>query len=303
MTSELDQLVRLGRKYKWADEAERRYLEERGVCLVRSDFYSDTPTLADIDASYEYAGADDSGDAAVYDDKTIFDEAAIAAFTRALLPFAGDLEAPLEAERGFCWKNNLFSGSDAVILHALIRQSQPRTVVEIGSGYSSYISRNALDTLDGERRLLCIDPEPRAEIAGLDGIDFRRAPLQSLSADEINAVLEPGDILFYDGSHTVKTGSDTVYFYLKILPYVKAGIRVHVHDTRLPYPLDRQRLVRERVYWGEQYLVMCHLHNTARYRVLCAVELLQRRQPGLLAELMQERYHTRGGSLWFEILG
>lgn len=59
-----------------------------------------------------------------------------------------------------------------------------------------------------------LDPEPRTEIESLPGVRFLREYIQNVPPSTLFADLEPSDIVFYDGSHTVKTGSDTVYFYL-----------------------------------------------------------------------------------------
>ena len=42
-------------------------------------------------------------------------------------------------------------------------------------------------------------------------------------------------ILFIDSSHVVSYGSDTVYELTAILPILKPGVLVHIHDIFLPY--------------------------------------------------------------------
>lgn len=107
--------------------------------------------------------------------------------------------------------------------------------------------------------------------------------------------------MFYDGSHTVKTGSDTVYFYLKLLPYFPRGVVVHAHDVFLPYPRPRSTVTAARISWSEQYLLMAHLHNTARYKVLYPSNYIAQRHPDLTAKLLDGRCGPNGGSLWFRI--
>jgi hypothetical protein len=54
--------------------------------------------------------------------------------------------------------------------------------------------------------------------------------------------LGPGDVLFIDSSHSVKTGSDVVKIYLEIIPRLRAGVYIHIHDVFLPYAYPRDAL-------------------------------------------------------------
>lgn len=303
MNEELNELVRLGRKYKWATGEVRDYLERSGVNLSRTDFYGEIPTVAEIEASFEYAGATGPSDSpAIFDDPRIFPVDEVVRYAEILASEASDFEAPLDDPgSGFYWRNSQFSGTDAVALDRIVRRERPRTVVEIGSGFSTHVTHAALRAIGGSRNLICIDPEPRTEIASLDGIRFLRQPIQAIAVDELNALLEPGDIVFYDGSHTVKTGSDTVYFYLKLLPYLRPSILVHVHDVRLPYPRNKKALLEAKLYWGEQYLLMAHLHNMSRYRLAFASDLLQRRRPDVARRLVGDVCAPGGVSLWLRV--
>jgi hypothetical protein len=300
--SEIDELVRLALKYKWAKGPDRDRLEKAGINIVRSDMYSESPSLEDIETSFEYVGASGPTDSeAVFDDLMIFDIEKICGYARDLIPFATAFQAPEgEMANSFFWKNSQFSGTDALALYAMIRKNKPKTIVEIGSGYSTYISHQALKD-NGGGRLVCIDPNPRADISSLDGVELIKRPIQSLDVSLFQTALEPGDIIFYDGSHSLKTGSDTVYFYLKLLPYLRDGLLIHVHDVRLPYPRNKKALTEAKLYWGEPYLLMAHLHNTQRYEVLLASDLLQRRAPQLTNEFMQGKFAAGGVSLWMRI--
>jgi hypothetical protein len=64
--------------------------------------------------------------------------------------------------------------------------------------------------------------------------------------------LEAGDILYFDGSHRVFTNSDVTTLFLDIMPRLKSGVLVHIHDVFWPsdYPPDWN----ERFY-SEQYIL------------------------------------------------
>ena len=52
---------------------------------------------------------------------------------------------------------------------------------------------------------------------------------------EFFSQLESSDLLFIDCSHAVKIGGDVNYLFLEVLPRLKPGVIVHVHDIFLPF--------------------------------------------------------------------
>lgn len=294
-------LKQLYEKYIWASEPVRAEMEAAGINLSRSDFYSESPTLADINGSYEYPPSGGENGFAAYDDPAVFDDATITATLREVIAQSRDFRPVKTADSGFYWTNSQFTSIDALGYYGLIRSLRPRRVVEIGSGFSTHVASAAIRDGGLECSLTCIDPEPRTEIESLPGVRFQRDYIQNVPPSTLFADLAPGDIVFYDGSHTVKTGSDTVYFYLKLLPYLPRGVVVHAHDVFLPYPRPRSTVTAARISWSEQYLLMAHLHNTARYKVLYPSNYIAQRHPDLTAQLLDGRCEPNGGSLWFRI--
>ena len=78
--------------------------------------------------------------------------------------------------------------------------------------------------------------------------------------------LESGDMLFIDSSHTVKIGSDVNYFFLEVLPRLRPGVIVHVHDIFLPFEYRRDWVLDELRFWTEQYLLQAFLTIQLRVR-------------------------------------
>lgn len=66
--------------------------------------------------------------------------------------------------------------------------------------------------------------------------------------DELN----PGDIFFLDSSHRAFQGSDVTVFFLEILPRLKPGVIIQIHDIYLPGDYVSGHLHR---LWNEQYLL------------------------------------------------
>lgn len=299
--TELWQLKQLYEKYIWADAPVRAEMEAAGINLSRPDFYSETPTLADIDASYEYPASAGQNGFPAYEDPEVFDDATITATVRQVIAQSRGFRPETTAESGFYWTNSQFTSLDALGYYGLIASLRPRRIVEIGSGFSTHVAHAAIRDSGIACTLTCIDPEPRTDIEVLPDVRFLREYIQNVPPSSVFADLEPGDIVFYDGSHTVKTGSDTVYFYLKLLPYLPRGVVVHAHDVFLPYPRPRNTISAARISWSEQYLLMAHLHNTTRYKVLYPSNYIAQRHPDLTAELLDGRCGPNGGSLWFRI--
>lgn len=52
--------------------------------------------------------------------------------------------------------------------------------------------------------------------------------------------LEDGDVLFIDSTHVSKMGSDVNYLFFEIIPRLKKGVYIHLHDIIYPfeYPME-----------------------------------------------------------------
>ncbi|HEY6642719.1 class I SAM-dependent methyltransferase [Povalibacter sp.] len=159
--------------------------------------------------------------------------------------------------------NDYFSGLDALALYALLRMRKPRRYLEIGSGNSTRFAARAISDEGCDTRIISIDPQPRAEIDTL-AQRIVRASLESVD-QEIFRELQPGDFLFFDGSHYCLPNSDVVTFFLEILPELPAGVVVQVHDIRLPYDYPPKL---KRHWYGEQYILAMYLLSTPRPDVL-----------------------------------
>jgi hypothetical protein len=131
------------------------------------------------------------------------------------------------------WDQDWFPRLDAAAAYALVRSKPPRRIVEVGSGHSTRFMARAVKDAGLATRITAIDPEPRAKINGLD-IEY----LQSRVQDAAIPALEPNDVLFIDSSHQNKADSDVELLFNKVIPFLPAGVRVHVHDIFLPddYP-------------------------------------------------------------------
>ena len=227
-----------------------------------------------------------------------------AAYQTLILSFANH-RAALEAipdtspvEGPEYWNNDYFSGLDAVALYGLLALHKPRRYFEIGSGYSTQLARRAVRDLSLPTTVLSIDPSPQSVIsAACDRII--RQPLEDVDVSLFDE-LEAGDILFFDGSHHAFTNSDVVVFWMEILPRLKPGVLVQIHDIFLPYDYPPAWLDR---YYSEQYLLAVALLNpSVALEVVFPVAFVGE-DPALsrlVAETIGPRGTGSGASFWLK---
>ena len=162
----------------------------------------------------------------------------------------------------FDFSNAYFSGLDAAIYYALIRDLRPARVIEIGSGMSTRIAalaleRNRRDGRDGE--LVCIEPFPQPRLTDdMPQATLIQQPVEDVPLEQFDA-LDRNDILFIDSSHAVKFGGDVNREFLEILPRLKPGVWVHVHDVFFPQDYPADWVVNRRLAFNEQYLLEAFL--------------------------------------------
>lgn len=208
---------------------------------------------------------------------------------------------------GFYHRNHSFENADAEMLYNMVRYFKSRQVIEIGSGYSTRMMKLALDKNKEEGRSskhFCIEPYemPWLEQLGID--DVIRKKVEDVDS-HIFGQLEAGDILFIDSSHVLRTSGDVFVEYLHILPSLKPGVLVHIHDIFLPYEYPKSWVVNERRFWTEQYVLQAFLVCNPEFEILSAVHWLAREHSALLAEVCPT-YRNHGGapgSFWIKRIG
>jgi hypothetical protein len=223
---------------------------------------------------------------------------------RACAPFRAAMERiPLAAtEPGEpSWENGYFTGLDAAALYGLLASRRPRRYLEIGSGNSTKLARRCIRDQGLATTITSIDPHPRAEIDALCDTAIRQ-PLEDADLGVFER-LEPGDVLFFDGSHHAFMCSDVVVLWLDILPRLAPGVLVHIHDIFLPYDYPPDWANR---YYTEQYLLAVALLAPAQaFDVLLPAQFVAR--DGALAKLVADelgpRATTTAQSFWLETRG
>lgn len=153
--------------------------------------------------------------------------------------FAGDLRAidGSSAEHAR-WDQYWYPRLDAASAYAMVRDHQPRRIIEIGSGHSTRFMWRAIQDGAQSCAVTAIDPAPRATLSALD-IEIERKTLQEIDLSVFSG-LEAGDFLCVDSSHILMPGSDVDIVLNRVLPALPSGVFVAFHDIFLPfaYPAD-----------------------------------------------------------------
>lgn len=148
------------------------------------------------------------------------------------------------------WNSGWFGPRDAAALMYFLLENKPARFVEIGSGMSTKFARAAISHGALPTKITSIDPEPRKEINEICDTVVRGV-LQDVDL-RIFDQLRAGDVLSFDGSHILFMDSDVSVFFLDVLPRLKPGVLVHVHD--IFWPVDYPPSWGTRFY-AEQYML------------------------------------------------
>lgn len=198
----------------------------------------------------------------------------------------------------FYLDNGRFSGTDALVLYCMVRHLQPRRVIEVGSGFSSLITAQAARR-NGNTELVCIEPYPEELLQkGFPGLTQLLPQKVEEIAPEYFEELQANDILFIDSSHVVKIGGDVNYLFFEILPRLKPGVVVHVHDIFLPNEYRRDWVMDEFRFWTEQYLLQAFLMFNSDWEVLFANSFMAQKHLAEFQATFPDSPWWGGGSFW-----
>jgi predicted O-methyltransferase YrrM len=194
-----------------------------------------------------------------------------------------------------------FARLDAAILYGLIRSRPPLRIVEVGSGHSTRFMARAVRDAGAGTEIVCVDPAPRAALAGMP---VRHVPeLLQAAEPELFRSLAAGDVLFIDSSHVAMPGSDVDLLFNGVLPALRPGVLVHIHDIFLPDPYPAAWAWRG---YNEQNAAG-GLTQGGRYAIRFASHYLVTRAPDLFARSPLARLPLVPGafecSLWLEVQG
>lgn len=219
------------------------------------------------------------------------------------LPF---LAAPNNDFR-YYYSNDFFSYSDAISLYCMTRKCKPKKIIEIGSGFSSAL---ILDTneifFDSKIELVFIDPNTE-RLKGLlkenEQSTIIEKKIQEVD-NEIFSTLSAGDFLLIDTSHVAKSGSDVNHIYFNILPLLKKGVNIHIHDIFFPFEYPDKWIIKENRSWNEIYLLRAFLAYNEKFKICYFNSFMENKYKQLIESemplmLRRENNNVCGG-IWLQ---
>ena len=217
------------------------------------------------------------------------------------MPFS---DGPDGAHR-YYYDNTSYGFGDACIYWAMLAALKPRTIIEVGSGFTSALALDAIDHFALPTRCTFIDPNPGLLIQVATPIDPRhdviKEPVQSIDLAVLDQ-LETNDLLFIDSSHVVKSGSDVHFELTEMLPRLRSGVIVHFHDVFYPFEYPYSWVVEKNHSWNELYFLHAFLMYNAAFEIVffndyfgkVHSDVVQDLVPAIAARMLL----NPGGGLW-----
>ncbi len=204
----------------------------------------------------------------------------------------------------FYYGNPSIRPGDAEYLYCIVRHFLPSRIIEIGSGYSTMMVQKAINDArisspNYQPEHICIEPY---EMPWLEktGVRVIRQLVENVEPDLFQSLGE-NDILFIDSSHMVRPQGDVLFEFLELLPVLKKGVIIHVHDIFSPRDYTKRHLVEDVMFWNEQYILEAFLSCNRDFEIIGALNYLKSHYPKeMFAKLpvlgkMQEQIP---GSFW-----
>ncbi len=194
-----------------------------------------------------------------------------------------------------------FTELDATLLYYMIRDIKPKNYIEVGSGLSTkycFMAAQENAAMGKPVNITCIEPYPYDMLYEIPQIEIIAKEVQEVELSTFQR-LEAGDILFIDSTHIVQIDSDVTYLFLEVLPRLKPGVVIHIHDIafpyNVPYPQDLYIFGRKLPAWpwffNEAILLQAFLSYNESYQIIASIPLLRNHDEEFLCRTIS-KYHT-----------
>lgn len=216
-------------------------------------------------------------------------------------------EVPFPETRTPGWRyylaNPAFSYADGITLFCMMREFRPARIVEVGVGFSSCLMMDTNDRFfGGAIELTLLDPHPDVLASLLEPGDPYLGRVQTLALQDAGldlfTSLGEDDVLFIDSSHVGKTASDVTDYCFRVLPALKPGVLVHVHDIFYPFEYPPEWVVQENRSWNEAYLLRAFLQYNEAFPVIYFNDWIYNKHADLAGQHMSQCRRQTGGSIW-----
>jgi len=198
--------------------------------------------------------------------------------------------------------DGMIPDGDAFALFTMIRHFKPKIVIEIGGGFSTRIVKKAmaLNRNDsGPNEQIVIEPFRADLIRSIGEVKVIETTLQKVDV-EIFETLGKNDILLIDSSHVIAPYGDTILEIVFIIPRLKPGVIVYVHDIVLPYDYPYEWNIEQFRHYTEQYLLAAFLAFNSEFKVLLSLPQLTRFSDESMQNKADCGLTEHGASVWIQ---
>lgn len=204
---------------------------------------------------------------------------------------------------GYYLQNGSFAAGDADLYYLMIRNLKPKKIIEIGSGFTTLLSLEAIRRNKAEghdTKLICIEPYEFQWLEQFEEVEFKKEKVENIDPSFFSQ-LEAGDFLFIDSSHVIRPENDVLFEYLEILPILAKDVIIHIHDIFTPRHYRKEWLVDEIRLWNEQYLLEAFLYFNESFEILFTLNHLKNSYfPQTQAVLTNLTADAEPGSFWLK---
>ena len=279
--------------------------ERRGYHVTPVHYYSPIPSTAELDETVWRGPRPPAGVDMREGEQLELLEAVSARYRSEYGRFpkhAGTSDCPFYIDNGY------FVSVDAEMLYCLVRKHRPARIIEIGSGFSTLMTSLAIERNKQEDplykcRFVAVEPFPNRDLLALSKnlSELIEAAVQRVPLERFRE-LEANDILFIDSSHVSRIGGDVNFEVLEVLPRLRNGVLVHVHDFFVPFEYPREWVTKNRWFWNEQYLLQAFLSFNSCFNVVWAASYMHWKFPDKVAAAFDsyDRSRTTPASLWIQ---
>ena len=213
-----------------------------------------------------------------------------------------------ENKASYYYFNDSYGPGDSEYLYQIIRHFQPKKLIEIGSGNSTLMAQNAIRKNQQSNpayhcKHSCIEPFEQPWLEEL-GIEVSRERVEKIDLSVFKS-LEENDILFIDSSHIIRPQGDVLHEYLTILPLLKPGVLIHIHDIFTPKDYPEKWVIENHHFWNEQYLLEAFLSFNGSFEIIGALNYLKHHHFDALAAqcpVLGQFPSSEPGAFWMKKL-
>jgi predicted O-methyltransferase YrrM len=270
-------------------KALQRLMGKMGYTVARkSDYYSPLPVLESLEKNYARWNRPSTLTGITYDLKAMKER--LQGLLRAYADEFAAFPAAVQLRKVY---GPGYTPIDALTLYMMVRQLAPKRYIEVGSGLSTYYCSLAAAKNAGEGhplQMTCIEPHPYEKLYSLPGVQVIPKEVQDVELSVFQQ-LEAGDVLFIDSTHVLNVDGDVPYLYLEVLPSLKPGVTIHIHDVPFPYniPYPSKLWVFGQtwpVFWNEAMVLQAFLCFNKQFEITLSLPLIRHFDEAFLKQVV-----------------